>query len=134
MKKKSSKRYKKLIEVSKGEKNEPISDAITKVKKNCTTMFDESMDVSFSLNFKSKQEETNLRTIVNLPNGNGKKLMDFAESFAVENNFISIRLDTFSLNQRNNKFYRSRGYTQLGDVFFPMQSDLPFHCYEKVLL
>ena len=67
-------------------------------------------------------------------NGNGKKLMDFSESFAVENNFISIRLDTFSLNQRNNKFYRSRGYTQLEDVFFPMQSDLPFHCYEKVLL
>ena len=67
-------------------------------------------------------------------NGNGKKLMDFAESFAVENNFISIRLDTFSLNQRNNKFYKSRGYTQLGNVFFPMQSDLPFHCYEKVLL
>ena len=66
--------------------------------------------------------------------GHGRRLMDFAESFAVENNFASIRLDTFSLNHRNNKFYKSRGYTQLGDVFFPIQSDLPFHCYEKVLL
>ncbi|MBC8305638.1 MAG: GNAT family N-acetyltransferase [Pelagibacterales bacterium] len=66
--------------------------------------------------------------------GHGRKLMDFAESFAVANNFTSIRLDTFSLNHRNNKFYKSRGYTQLGDVFFPIQSDLPFHCYEKVLL
>ena len=66
--------------------------------------------------------------------GHGRRLMDFAESFAVENNFTSIRLDTFSLNHRNNKFYKSRGYTQLGDVFFPIQSDLPFHCYEKVLL
>ena len=74
MKKKSSKRYKKLLEVSKDEKNEPISYAITKVKKNCTTKFDESIDVSFSLNLKSKKEETNLRTIVNLPNGNGKKI------------------------------------------------------------
>jgi len=65
--------------------------------------------------------------------GNGRRLMDFAESFAIENNFASIRLDTFSLNHRNNKFYKSRGYAQLGDVFFPIQSDLPFHCYEKVL-
>jgi len=65
--------------------------------------------------------------------GNGRRLMDFAESFAIENNFASIRLDTFSLNHRNNKFYKSRGYAKLGDVFFPIQSDLPFHCYEKVL-
>ena len=74
MKKKSSKRYKKLLEVSKGKKSETISEAITKVKKNCTTKFDESIDVSFSLNLKNKKEETNLRTIVNLPNGNGKKI------------------------------------------------------------
>ena len=74
MKKKSSKRYKKLLEISKNKKNESISDPITKVKKNCTSKFDESIDVSFLLNLKSKKEETNLRTIVNLPNGNGKKL------------------------------------------------------------
>ena len=67
MKKKSSKRYKKLLEVSKDEKSGPISDVITKVKKNCTTKFDESIDVSFSLNLKSKKEEANLRTIVKLP-------------------------------------------------------------------
>ncbi len=58
----------------KGKKSETISDAITKVKKNCTTKFDESIDVSFSLNLKSKKEEANLRTVVNLPNGNGKKM------------------------------------------------------------
>ena len=74
MEKKSSKRYKKLLEISKDKKSESISDAITKVKKNCTSKFDESIDVSFLLNLKSKKEETNLRTIVNLPNGNGKKL------------------------------------------------------------
>ena len=74
MKKKLSKRYKKLLEISKDKKSESISDAITKVKKNCTSKFDESIDVSFLLNLKSKKEETNLRTIVNLPNGNGKKI------------------------------------------------------------
>ena len=59
------------------------------------------------------------------------KAMDKIDT--VENNFVSIRLDTFSLNHRNNKFYKSRGYTRLEDVFFPMQSEFPFHCYEKIL-
>ena len=72
--KNTSKRYKKLLEVSKDKKIENINDAITKVKKNCTSKFDESIDVSLLLNLKSKKEETNLRTVVNLPNGNGKKI------------------------------------------------------------
>ena len=74
MKKKTSKRYKKLLEISKGKKNETIDEAINKVKRNCTSKFDESIDVSFLINLKNKKEETNLRTIVNLPNGNGKKI------------------------------------------------------------
>ena len=74
MKNKSSKRYKKLIEISKDKKSETIDEAIAKVKKNCTTKFDESIDVSFLLNLKSKKEEKNIRTVVNLPNGNGKKV------------------------------------------------------------
>ena len=61
MKNKASKRYKKLLEVSKDKKIENINDAITKVKKNCTSKFDESIDVSLLLNLKSKKEETNLR-------------------------------------------------------------------------
>ena len=72
--KKSSKRYKKLLELTKDKKIENIDDAIIKVKKNCTSKFDESIDVSLLLNLKSKKEETNLRTVVNLPNGNGKKI------------------------------------------------------------
>ena len=74
MKKKNSKRFKKLIEISKEEKPLKIDDVISKVKKNCTAKFDESIDVSLSLNLKLKKEEFNLRTIVNLPNGNGKKI------------------------------------------------------------
>ena len=65
--------------------------------------------------------------------GWGKKLMDFAENYALENGNISIRLDTFSQNLRNNTFYKARGYTSLGDVYFVKQSTFPFHCYEKVL-
>ena len=74
MKLKSSKRFKKLLEISKDKKIETIEEAINKVKKNCTTKFDESIDVFFNLNLKQKKEEVILRTTVNLPNGNGKKI------------------------------------------------------------
>ena len=74
MKKSHSKRFKKLLEESKEKKSIKIEDVINKVKKNCTTKFDESIDVSFLLNLKQKKDEFNLRTVVNLPNGNGKKV------------------------------------------------------------
>ena len=74
MKIKASKRFKKLIEISKNKQIETIEEAIKKVKKNCTSKFNESIDVSFALNLKNKKEVANLRTIVNLPNGNGKKI------------------------------------------------------------
>lgn len=59
--------------------------------------------------------------------------MDFAEEFAANSDFISIRLDTLSLNKRNQHFYEARGYQKLGDIYFPKQSEAPFHCYELVL-
>lgn len=65
--------------------------------------------------------------------GNGKKLMDFAEEFAVTSGYASVRLDTFSLNKRNQHFYEARGYQKLDDIYFPKQSEAPFHCYELVL-
>ena len=74
MKAKSSKRYKKLLETSNEKKALALDDVIKKVKKNCTTKFDESIDFSCSLNLKHKKEEISLRTLVNLPNGNGKKV------------------------------------------------------------
>jgi len=74
MKNKSSKRFKKLIELSKSKKIEDVDEAIKKVKQNCTTKFDESIDINFRLNLKQKKEEVTLRTTVKLPNGNGKKV------------------------------------------------------------
>lgn len=64
--------------------------------------------------------------------GHAKKLMDFAETMALENNIVSVRLDTFSQNHRNQKFYEARGYARLGNIFFLKQSEHPFYCYEKV--
>tara|TARA_B100000686_G_C16754872_1_gene954802 strand:- start:355 stop:1044 length:690 start_codon:yes stop_codon:yes gene_type:complete len=74
MKNKFSKRYKKLLEISKDKKTETPQEAIKKIKNNCTTKFDESIDISLNLNLKQKKEEFSLRTVVNLPNGNGKKV------------------------------------------------------------
>ena len=65
--------------------------------------------------------------------GYAQQLMDYAKQFAIENNYSSIRLDTFSQNKRNQKFYELRGYKRLGDIYFPKQSEYPFHCYELVL-
>ena len=74
MSSKSSKRYKKLLETPNEKKSLAIDDVIKKVKRNCTTKFDESIDISCLLNLKHKKEELTLRTLVNLPNGNGKKI------------------------------------------------------------
>ena len=69
-----SKRYKKLFEASNENKAEVIDDVIKKVKRNCTSKFDESIDISCLLNLKHKKEEISLRTLINLPNGNGRKV------------------------------------------------------------
>ncbi|WP_323787556.1 GNAT family N-acetyltransferase [Psychroserpens sp.] len=65
--------------------------------------------------------------------GYAQLLMDYAEKFTIENNYTSIRLDTFSQNTRNQKFYELRGYQKLGHIFFPKQSEYPFYCYELIL-
>ena len=61
MKIKASKRFKKLLEIAKDKKIETIEEAIKKVKKNCTTKFNESIDVSFSLNLKHKKDENYIK-------------------------------------------------------------------------
>ena len=70
----SSKRYKKLPEKTKELPSELIEKLIPKLKNNCTTKFDESLDLSIQINNKQKKSEINLRTIVNLPAGSGKKI------------------------------------------------------------
>ena len=72
--KKRSKRYKKLIEMSKNYKFSNIDEAIDLIKKTSTAKFDESIDAAFKINMKQTKAEVNLRTVVNLPYGNGKKI------------------------------------------------------------
>ena len=72
--KKRSKRYKKILKNEPKEKKFALKEIIELVKKNSTTKFDESIDVSLRINLKqSKGGDLSLRTIVNLPNGSGKK-------------------------------------------------------------
>ena len=69
-----SKRFKKLPEKTSELPSEGIEKLIPIVKKNCTTKFDESVDLSFQINNKQKKNEINIRTVVNLPGGSGKKV------------------------------------------------------------
>tara|TARA_B100000700_G_C14853543_1_gene765151 strand:- start:124 stop:813 length:690 start_codon:yes stop_codon:yes gene_type:complete len=69
-----SKRFKKLPEKTKELQAETVDKLIPLVKANCTTKFDESIDLSFCINNKQKKNEINIRTIINLPGGTGKKI------------------------------------------------------------
>ena len=70
----ASKRFKKLPEKTKDLSPNTIEILIQKIKDNCTTKFDESVDLSFQINNKQKKSEVNIRTIVNLPGGTGKNV------------------------------------------------------------
>ena len=69
-----SKRFKKLPEKTKELPAETIDKILSAVKSNCTVKFDESIDLSFQINNKQKKSEINIRTVINLPGGTGKKV------------------------------------------------------------
>jgi large subunit ribosomal protein L1 len=72
--KKKSKSYNEILKTVSKDKKINVKEALELVKKNATTKFDESIDVSLKINLKqSKGGDFNLRTVVNLPNGSGKK-------------------------------------------------------------
>ncbi len=70
----TSKRFQKLPKNTKTIKADSISNLIPVIKKNCTTKFDESIDINLQINNKQKKSEINLRTVVNMPGGTGKKV------------------------------------------------------------
>ena len=70
----ASKRFKKLPEKTHSLPSEAIEKLLPIVKKNCTVKFEESIDLSFQINNKQKKGEVNIRTVVNLPGGTGKKV------------------------------------------------------------
>ena len=69
-----SKRFKKLPEKTKNLNANSIEKLLPELKKNCTTKFDETLDLNFQINNKQKKGEVNIRTVVNLPSGTGKKV------------------------------------------------------------
>ena len=72
--KKKSKRFRDILKNVIKDKKVDAKQALEFVKKNSTTKFDESVDVSLKINLKqSKGGDFSLRTVVNLPNGSGKK-------------------------------------------------------------
>ena len=70
----NSKRFKKLPKKTYELSAENIEKLIPTIKKNCTTKFNESIDLSFQINNKQKKNEINIRTVVNLPGGSGKNV------------------------------------------------------------
>ena len=70
----SSKRFKKLSKKTNELNPDVIEKLLSEIKKNCTTKFDESVDLNFQINNKQKKGEVNIRTVVNLPGGTGKKV------------------------------------------------------------
>ena len=70
----SSKRFKKLPEKTRDLPSEEVSKLIPILKQNCTSKFDESLDLSFQINNKQKKTEINIRTVINLPGGSSKKV------------------------------------------------------------
>ena len=72
--KKRSKRYKTILKLAQKGKKIETREVLELVKKNSTSKFDESIDVSLRINLKqTKGGDLSLRTTVNLPNGSGKK-------------------------------------------------------------
>ncbi len=69
-----SKRFRKLPENTRDLNADTIEKLLPQLKKNCTSKFDESLDLSFQINNKQKKSEINIRTVVNLPGGTGKKV------------------------------------------------------------
>ena len=70
----SSKRFNKLPKNTGTLEAQSFEKILPEVKKNCTTKFDESIDINLQINNKQKKSEVNLRTVVNLPSGTGKKV------------------------------------------------------------
>ncbi len=69
-----SKRYKKLLDNLNENNPETIDKLLPIIKKNCTSKFDEAIDLSFQINNKQKKSEINIRTVINMPGGTGKKV------------------------------------------------------------
>ena len=72
--KKKSKRYQLILNGLKNKDFKSTEEKIKEIKKISNTKFEESIDLSFKVNLKKiKEADSSIRTVLELPNGNGKK-------------------------------------------------------------
>ncbi len=69
--------------------------------------------------------------------GMGKRLMNFAENFALHNKYEAIRLDVYKESPAR-FLYQSMDYQEVGTVYFVPKGqkdmdEFPFLCYEKIV-
>ena len=73
--KKKSKRYKNLKETYKKKELKKFEQILNELKNGSGVKFVESIDISMKINLKKiKGADNNLRTLIDLPHGNGKKI------------------------------------------------------------
>lgn len=103
-------------------------------------VLNEKQDNEYSeINWSTRDTDKNLvvHRLAVRPDQQGKglarQLMDFAEKYASEKGYDAIRLDTFSQNAQNQRFYANRGYTELGSVYLKYKKEHPYYCYELLL-
>ncbi len=103
-----------------------------------TITFDELQEDAFNeVDWKNKKDKyLVIHRIAVFPSwqkkGVGRKLVEFAEVYAKENGYKSIRLDVASSSSHLIKLYESIGYLDLGEILYPKQKE-PFKCLEKVI-
>ncbi len=113
---------------------------IIKTKGVCigTISFDEQQESVFdTVEWKNKADKfIMIHRIAVFPSwqkkGIGRILIEFAEEFAKENNYKSIRIDVASSSEHLIKLYKSKGYDLAGEILYPKQKET-FKCLEKVI-
>ena len=91
-------------------------------------VLNEAQDAGIPINWSTDDTDRNIvvHRLAVRPDQQGKGIGQahgFAEQWARDNQYDAIRLDTFSQNPRNQRFYLNRGYTDLGAVFLPYKRD-----------
>jgi len=71
---KKTKRLKKIAENLDANKQYDLNEGLKLIKDNSTAKFDESIDVVFKLNLDPKYQDQNIREVVQMPEGLGKKI------------------------------------------------------------
>ena len=64
--------------------------------------------------------------------GVARQIQDLMDEEARQQGYDSVRLDTYSENERVIKFIEARGFRRAGQVNYPV-GEKPYICFEKML-